>query len=234
MFRREALLLFLLVSQICLAQYGHPQFNGHLSVAIPAREFAEADEGRQAYFGLGAEFSFPVVRDSPLQLGIDFRYYFMGNRDRNVDIFDTTGSFEYNLTSRVNGSMMPIHFHARIDFMNIYEYWIMPYAGGFAGFRLFGITQNFEFDYEDGSEPFTENERSFSTTSSVGFELGVHIRVDTRVLIDLRYEQAYGGRATYLDPSTIEIDDEGYVSFQDLNTRTDAHFITAGAIIELD
>lgn len=217
-----------------LAQYARPQATALSGVAIPANEFSQADPGDQAYFGLGAEVTFPFFKDTPLRLGLDWRYFFMGSRDRNVDITDTMGAFQYNLNSRVSGGMMPIHLRARLDFMNIYNYPVLPYAGGFFGLRVFNISRNFEFDYEDGSEPFTETERSTSATASFGFELGVHIRVNHFILIDVRYERAYGGWAKYLDASSIEIDDEGYVSYQELNTRTDVDIFTIGASFELN
>lgn len=217
-----------------MAQYARPQFAAMLAVAAPANDFADADPGSQAYFGLGAEFSFPLFKDSPLRLGADFRYYWMGNRDRNVDVFDTSGAFLYNLTSKVGGGMMPIHLKARIDFMNLYDYPVLPYAGGFYGLRLFTIARTFEFDYQDGIEPEEENFRNTSTTTSYGFELGLHIRIGTHVLIDVRYERAFGGVATYLDVSSIEIDDEGFVSYDQLNTRTDVDMFSVGAVFELD
>ena len=215
-------------------QYGRPQITGTLGIAIPVNEFSKADPGDQAYFGMGVDLSFPILKDTPLRLGLDFRYFWMGNRDRNVDIIDTMGVFQYNLNSKVSGGMMPIHLRARIDFMNIYNYPVLPYAGGFYGLKVFSIARTFEFDYEDGTEPFDESERSTSTTVSYGFELGLHIRVTSHLLIDVRYERAFGGRANYLDVSSIEIDDEGFVSYDQLNTRTDVDMFTVGAILELD
>ena len=215
-------------------QYARPQAAAHIGIAAPVNEFATADPGDQAYFGLGGEITFPVLKDTPLRLGIDCHYYWMGNRDRNVDITDTSGVFEYNLNSTVSGGMMPIHVRARLDFMNLYDYPVLPYAGGFFGLRVFSISRKFEFDYQDGTEPFEERERSASTTTSFGFEVGLHIRVTHQILIDIRYERAYGGWAKYLDVSSVEIDDEGYVNYQELNTRTDVDLFTVGAVFELD
>lgn len=216
------------------AQYARPQATALFGVAIPTHEFAQAVTEEQAYFGLGAEVTFPFFKDTPLRFGLDGRYFFMGTGDRNVDIMDTLGAFQYNLNSKVSGGMMPFHLRARLDLMNIYNYPVLPYAGGFFGLRIFNITRNFEFDYEDGSDPYTETERTTSTTASFGFELGVHIRVNYFILIDVRYERTYGGWAKYLDASTIQIDEEGYVYYQELNTRTDADLLTIGASIELN
>lgn len=211
------------------AQYAYPQAGFNLAVAIPIHEFAEADSGKQAYFGLGGEFTFPILEDSPVRFGLDFRYFWMGNRNKSVDVTDSIG-FLYNLTTKVGGSMMPIHAHARFDFMNTSDYPILPYFGGFAGIKVFKISNKLEFDHQDGEEPYIEFDHSINVTGSYGFEVGMHVRVTDYILIDARYERAFGGWAKYLDVSSVRIDDEGNASYSELNTRTDVDIISLGAI----
>jgi opacity protein-like surface antigen len=229
---RFLVLIALIVSSALNAQMAAPQFSLPLSVAIPINEFDETHTGNDAFFGLGGEFNLPVLNDSPLRVGVSFRYFWMGNKARDVEVSDSLGT--YDVDTRVRGSMMPLHFFARFDPMSMYDYPVMPYAGGFIGPRFFSVTTVVEIDYRDGFEPEEEKDRRVSTTFSYGFQLGLHIRIHESMLLDLRWERAYGSEAEYLDVRSVEIDDEGYAFYQVLETRTDMDIFTVGLVLELN
>lgn len=228
---RFLVLIALIASSAIKAQMAAPQFTIPLSIATPINEFKEAHTGGDAFFGLGGEFNLPVLKDSPLRLGVSFRYFWMGDKARDVEVTDSLGS--YDVDTRVHGSMMPLHLFARFDPIYMYDSPVMPYVGGFLGPRFFNVTTVVEIDYRDGFEPVEERDRRGSTTLSYGFQLGLHIRFSENMLLDLRWERAYGSEAKYLDVRSVEIDDEGYTFYDILETRTDVDMFTVGLVVEL-
>lgn len=211
------------------AQEAFPQFDLNLTVAIPINEQAISDSSTSTSIdaiGIGGGFTLPI-KSSPIRLGLSFRYLWIGSRTKDFYFTDNQG-FEYLLISTVKGSMSPLHFEARIDPMIYTNFPVMPYVGGFMGIRFFGSNHKITIDYEDGTEPSMENNRKVSVTSSYGFELGLHIRINKWLLLDFRYEHAYGGWAKYVDLSTVEIDNNGDASYERIETRTDAAMFTVG------
>lgn len=224
-------LLLFYVAYSSSGQLAHPQVGVALSVAIPINEFAEADQGSDAYFGLGATFTAPVFKNSPLRLGFGFQHFWLGLRSRSVEITDSFGTFDVD--TRVLGSMVPLHATATFDLANIYDYPVLPYASGFLGARVFNVSNKTEIDYRDGSEPVIENDRFWTTTISYGFQVGVHVRINQYIFIDARWERAFGGKARYLDMSSVEIDSEGYSYFETKETRTDMDVFSIGIVFNI-
>jgi opacity protein-like surface antigen len=215
------------------AQTVHFDATPHFSLAIPFNEFAEVDTASQAYFGMGADVTFSILDDTPLRLGLGFSYYWTGSKDKDITLTDNTG-YEYEINSKVRGSMAPLHLRVRADARNYLQFPVLPYAGGFAGMRFFTTNNRVSIDFLDGSEPEIEHNRKTSVTSSYGFEAGLHIRINTDLLIDVRYERAFGGWAKYLDLSSVEINDQGIATYKQLETRTDVEFFTIGLTVELN
>jgi len=205
------------------------------SLALPFNESITSDsrlESDLSAFGFGGGFMFQFPINSPLKIGASFRYMLMGGKSRNFDLVDINGR-GYNLESAIKGSMSPLHLMLRLDPMPFTTSHVMPYIGGFSGFRFFEAKQRLIIDYQDGSEPNEENIREVSVTSSYGFEIGLHIRFYKGILIDFRYEHAYGGWAKYLDFSSIEIDAVGNATYERLESRTNVSMYTIGLVLNL-
>jgi len=201
-----------------------------ISIANPINEFAQTDTLDRILFGLGGALMAPVLHNSPMRLGLSIRYFWSGRESRRVDLVDSNGD-EFELESKVRGSMVPVHVHLRIDPMNNIDFPILPYLGGFGGMRFFGTDNKITYDYQDGSEPHVEHNRQVSVTYSYGIELGLHIRIGGAIL-DFRYERAYGGTAKYLDMSSVEFDG-AQASYNRLETRTDVEIYSFGIVITI-
>ena len=217
------------------AQTALPQLDLHSSLAIPINETAIEDSSTSSSlvaFGFGGGFTVPVLENSPLRLGISFRYMWLGSKSREFFLTDEEG-YTYELESSVKGSMSPLHIIARVDAMNYSDFPVLPYLGGFVGIRFFGTNHKLTIDYQDGSEPIIDNNRKVSVTSSYGFELGLHIRISKEILLDFRYEHAYGGWAKYVDLTSVKIDNNGNATYDRLETRTDVAMFTLGIAIML-
>lgn len=216
------------------SQSNAPQFDANMNLAVPIieNEFADSSRADLAAFGFGGGFTTPVLK-SPLRCGVSFRYMWLGGDSRTFDEVDDQG-YSYELESKVSGSMSPLHLNARFDLIHFTKFPVTPYVGGFVGMRFFGTNNKITVDYEDGSEPTIHNNRQLSVTSSYGYEFGLHVRIVDQLLIDARYEHAYGGWAKYIDLESIEIDDQGEASYSRKNTRTDVSMFTLGITILLE
>lgn len=204
------------------------QIKGALDFALPARQFAEINSEKDVFFGLSAEVNAPLFQEKPLRAGIGFRYFWLGNKQRDVTIRDSLGVLDINTI--VRGSMMPVHFFARFDLMNIYDKPVLPYASVFIGPRFFTVTTRTEIDYNDGLDPEIDYDRTTKVAISYGFNVGIHVKIKESLLLDFRWENAYGGLVEYLDTSSIVIDSEGYASYELVNTRTDINILSIGIV----
>ena len=155
-----------------------------------------------------------------------------GEKKRDFDLVDGNGE-RYNFETKVRGSMSPLHFKIRVDPMHYTNFPIMPYVGAFTGIRFFASNRRNTIDYQNSSEPTTENNREISVTSSYGIEAGIHIRISKELIVNFSYEHAYGGKAKYLDVSSIEIDENGSASYERLKTRTHASIYTLGLVFDI-
>lgn len=222
--------LFVLFSSFFTqANFAQSTIQGDLNVslAVPIIENKLEDGNNLIAFGIGGGFN-AQLGNSPFYSGLNFRYMWLGGDSRTLDFIDDDG-FYYELKSKVSGAMSALHLNIRIDIIQYTEFPVTPYIGGFIGGRFLGAKTKIDIDYEDGSDPINlERNSDWSTTSSYGFEIGLHIRVEDNLFIDIRYEHAYGGWAEYIDLESIEINDQGDASFSKLNTRTDISLFTLG------
>jgi hypothetical protein len=229
MHRFWIIIFFFFFTSTSIAQLSKPQFAIPLTFAVPINEFQQVSSAGSPFAGIGAELNFPI-KYSPIRFGFSFRYHHLASKSRDVVITDSFGS--YDVSTRVRGAMMPFHIFGRFDLMNIYDYPVLPYAGGFIGWRFFNVVTVEWIDYRDGNEPERIRDKTGSAAISYGFQLGLHIRLNPKMLLDLRWERAYGGEARYLDVQSIEIDSEGYATYELRETRTDADLITIGLVWE--
>jgi|TARA_B110000093_G_C12839823_1_gene354769 hypothetical protein len=218
--------------------YAVPQMDLHATLALPFSNAIIPDSATSTAlvaFGFGGGFTAPfskssLLADSPLRLGFSFRYLWQGNEKKDFLFIDDQG-FEYELESKVKGTMSPLQIMARLDPMNYSRFPVLPYAGGFVGLRFFGTNQKITVDYLDGSEPLVENNREMSITTTYGFELGLHARITPEVMLDFRVERAYGGWAKYVDLSSVQIDDNGNATYDRIESRTDMDMFTLGLVV---
>lgn len=203
-----------------------------LAAANPLNEFAEMDTVREAYFGMGGDLAFRIGRASPIRLGIGLEYYWMGTRNQNISFVDDVGD-SLDLESKVRGSMLPIHVHLRLDPGIYTDFPIIPYVGGIAGMRIFNVNRKFTYTYQNGSEPYKDNNRKINITGSYGFELGTYIRLNDEVRLDFSYVRALGGNAKYIDVSSISFDGAGNSSYSYLESKTDVEMFQFGVSVVL-
>lgn len=223
---KSKVVLFLLIGFIptfLMAQSQFTDFSGQLhlgaKLGFPQNEFA-AKYPNNAFFGLGGGMLFPLFDDSPLDLGGQFEYYWIG-REVETMTLESSSYGEYEVESTVNGSMIPLYLNARImPFRRLTDV-INPYFEGIAGARFFSIKTKIEVDdLSGGAQPDPETDTETRTSWSYGYGGGFLVKLVNSVYLDLHVQNIYGTQTKYLDPKSIEFDDNGDPVYRKIESET--------------
>ena len=220
--RTTALLLVLSTATISLAQNADFQgsLGGGIGVSVPTGDFQRSVEQNMVL--LNAHLAFPLGRLPVIQGGFAFGYSVMGRNDRtvpvNTDYMDIT---EGTLTTR--SKVFSYHPLLRL---NPLTGRIRPYVDGMVGFRQFSTTSKVTADgvEENISKERNETDVAFST----GWAAGLMYTFGDRAYMEIRVEVIDSGEATYVDPESVTISDEGMVGFSTKTSNTDVTNVTAG------
>lgn len=219
--RPIALSFVLLTTVATNAQLGgRGSLGGGIGLSIPTGEFRDA-LGKNL-FQVNAHMAYPLGRLPFLQGGLAFGYSVMGDNDRTVPV--TTqylGINEGTLTTR--NKVFGYHALLRISPLGGR---IRPYADGLVGFRQFRTTSKVTADGVEGrlSKEANQSDLAFSA----GWAAGVMVTFGKLVYVEARVERFNSGEATYADPESVTISDQGNVGFSRLTSRTDVTNVTAG------
>lgn len=215
-----ALLLMLHASGTFAQERDRPMtlsLNGHYG--HPLGEF-DAAWGKE-FGGIGGNFSTPFRR-LPFEGGAQFDWSRMGGESAvvpvQVDHLDATeGDLEVNCNT--------YGFHALMRFKP-FTGKVAPYIDGLAGWRTFTTRTKLKVD---GAEGPLSNERNASDAAmSYGWAAGVMVTLGEVFYIEGRYEKLQGEEVTYVDPSSISIDDQGAVGYGTRTSNTDVYQIKLG------
>jgi hypothetical protein len=193
---------------------------GGLGLSIPTGEF-DRSWGKNM-FQLGAHLGFPLGHIPVVQGGFAFGYSVMGSNDRTVPITtEYVGITEGMLTTRCK----VFSYHPLLRLSPLRGR-IRPYVDGMAGFRQFSTTSKVTADgvEENISKERNETDVAFST----GWAAGVMVTLGDVAYMELRVERFDSGEATYVDPESVTVSDQGTVSFNTLTSNTDATNVTIG------
>lgn len=193
---------------------------GTIGMSIPTGEF-DRTFGKDM-FHLGAHMGFPLGRTPLLQGGFAFGYSVMGRNEVTVPITtDYLGITEGTLTTRCK----VFSYHPLLR-LNPLGGRVRPYVDGMVGFRQFSTTSKVEADgIEDNiSKERNETDLAFST----GWAAGVMVTLGEVAYIEARVERFDSGEATYVDPESVTVSDQGAVGFGTLTSNTDVTNIMLG------
>ena len=170
----------------------------------------------------GAQLGFPLKRLPVLQGGFAFGYSVMGSNKVTVPITtEYLGVTDGTLTTR--SKVFSYHPLLRLSPLTGR---VRPYGDGMAGLRQFSTTSKVTADgmEENLSKERNETDLAFSS----GWAAGVQVTVGGTAYIELRVERFDSGEATYVDPSSITVSDQGTVGFSTLTSNTDVTNILLG------
>lgn len=196
-----------------------PTLGGGLEIGIPRGSFNDT-WGRELV-GLSAQLATPM-RLLPLSWGFDFGYARMGGEQAVVPVDqEFINATEADLRLNVNA----YSYHGFIRLRPIRGQ-VSPYVDAMAGLRHF--TSRSTVTVEGLSEPLEKERRSSDFVGSAGWAAGVMVGVSGALYVEGRVERLNGGRASYVDPRSIRIAQDGTVDFETLSSGTSTVTVQLG------
>lgn len=185
---------------------------GSAGLSSPMRGFAEV-WGREM-FTFGGHIAFPLGR-TPLQAGFEFSYGVMDTRTSNITTHNENDDvMKGTLTTRCK--ILGYHPLLRLSPL---KGKVRPYADGLIGVRQFITTSTVTADGVHGN--ISKDRELMDLALSKGWAAGIMFSIGDAGVIDLRAEGFDSGKATYVDPNSIEVSEDGVVSFNTLTSDTD-------------
>lgn len=186
--------------------------SGGLEMNIPVGDFNQV-WGRN-FWGFSANFTYPG-RLLPFDYGFDFAYAVMGSRGARVSVPQgSLGVQEGELTvkSRLFSYMGEVRLqplHGQVS----------PYLEGMFGVRQFNTRSGLNMDAS--SDPVTYEKQANAWTGAYGWAVGTFVGFGSQFYVEGRVERLWGGRVSYVDPTSITISNSGEVSYGTLSSATD-------------
>lgn len=208
------------------------QLNLGMQLGFPRDDFKRLYADR-AMFGFGGRLLFPIDQNLPFDAGFQFYYMWMGT-EKETFALNNSNLGDYQVESKVHGSMMPFHLNLRLRPMHRYRSPIDPYIEGLAGFRVFYVNSEIQVDDLTPTEqPDPERSIDNSWAWSYGFAAGTGIRVAENIKLDFRYAKLWGTKAKYLDPESVSFTNDGDPVYNRKKSETNISNYEIGIIFEL-
>lgn len=193
---------------------------GGIGLSIPTGEFANTYGTNM--FAVNAHLAVPMHHLPLLQVGFDFGYAILGSQSADVHITsDYQGITEGQLTTRSK----VFSYHPLIR-LSPARGKLRPYGDLMAGFRQFSTVSKVTADGFSGSVSRERN--SNDVVFSTGWAVGLQYAIAPLILVEARVQHFSSGRATYVDPNSITISDQGSVAFGTLTSGTDVTNVIVG------
>ncbi len=218
----STLLLLTQLPALAQAQEADHQgtLGGGIGVSSPTGDFDRA-WGRDMFL-IGAQLAYPMRRVPILQVGFSFGYSVMGRNSTEVPIntnYQNINTGELTTRSKIFG------YHPLLRLTPLTGK-VRPYADGMVGFRQFSTVSKVTAKGTEGNVSKERNEGDLAF--SLGWAAGVQVMLGTKAYAEVRVERFNSGEATYVDPSSVSVSDQGEVSFNTLTSNTDVTNVLFG------
>jgi hypothetical protein len=207
----------------------HATIGFGVQLVQPEGEYADHYKGNP--IGLSGTFSHPI-KQSPFDWGFQFSWNQMGALDQDISVYagtNITGDSIFN-----NGTYRVRHNNYRYQgllrirpFNGLFQ----PYAEGLAGVETFSTKTDISVQNSGGFSSVEEAKVQQSSTSLLyGYALGLRFRAKNsrNVWFDLRYENIQGGKAQYVIPETVTIQNNTDLVYTTGTTKTNRQIIQFG------
>lgn len=191
--------------------------SGGLEFGIPLGEYAFT--WGETTTGLSANIALPF-RVLPLEFGYDFGWGRMGS---DYSVQQATGNILAPRTGQQVEVRSNVYNHHGFLRLNPLRGAIRPYGDVMLGGRHF-VTRS----TVTTAGGVTDDERDASFVPSTGWAVGLMVSLSRQFYVEGRVERLFSGKVDYVDPRTIAIANDGTVTYEKLNSRTDALNIQVG------
>ena len=195
----------------------------------PTGEYDDHYKGNP--IGLTGTFSHPI-KQSPFDWGLQFSWNQMGALDQDIKSYagmNVVGDSLYNTgTYRVRHNNYRYQGLLRFRPFNGF---FQPYAEGLAGVETFSTKTDLSVQNSGGFSSVEEAKVQQSSTSLLyGYALGFRFRAkrSQHLWFDLRFENIQGGKAKYVIPETVTIQNNTDLVYTTGTTKTNRQIIQFG------
>ncbi len=195
----------------------------------PTGEYADHYTGNP--IGLSGIFSHPI-KQSPLDWGFQFSWNQMGALDQDISVYGGTNVLGDTIFN--NGTYRVRHNNYRYQGLlriRPFNGFFQPYAEGLAGIESFSTKTDISVQNSGGFSSVEDTKVQQSSVSFLyGYALGFRFRTKNakRVWFDLRYENIQGGKAQYVIPETVTIQNNTDLVYTTGTTKTNRQIIQFG------
>lgn len=178
-------------------------FEGGLLMGFPTQDFQRVSPNVIG-LGLGGSLMYRPGF-SALSFGINADYMIYG-KDRQDQVIEfQNGTFEEGELI-YNNNMVRIHGIARLQLPPENDFPILPYVEGLAGINLVYTNSKLTVDFQP--EPLSKDTENFSATWSIGWAVGLNIRLGEFVYLDAKFKFLKTGQVDYITNEDVEFDDQ--------------------------
>jgi hypothetical protein len=200
-----------------------------IQVAEPTGEYADRYSGTPA--GLTGVFS-KSIKQTPIDWGVQFSWNQMGALDQDISVYGGTNLVGDSLFN--DGTFRVRHNNYRYQGLlrfRPFNGFFQPYAEGLAGVETFATKTDISIQNNGGFSSVEETKVQQTSTSFLyGYALGLrlHTKNSQRVWFDIRYENIQGGKAQYVIPETVTVQNNTSINYTTGTTKTNRQIIQFG------
>lgn len=161
--------------------------------------------------------------NAPFDVGGGFAWFSRGGTSDDISIYEGTdadGNGYY-----VEGTIdvkSNIYSYDAIARLRPFNGRIQPYGDAIAGFQTYS-TKSTISSVDGNSEDIVERaHRDFSV--SFGWAAGVKVKLSNELAVEGRFSNIIGSEVKFVDRETVEIDGDGNIQFDQVNSTTN-HFL---------
>ncbi len=195
----------------------------------PTGEYSDRYNGHP--IGLSGTFSHPI-KQSPFDWGVQFSWNQLGALDQDIKSYAGTNVAGDSIFN--NGTYRVRHNNYRYQGLlrfRPFNGFFQPYAEGLAGVETFLTKTDLSIQNSGGFSTVQNAKVQQSSTSMLyGYALGFRFRTKNakRVWFDLRYENIQGGKAKYVIPETVSIQNNSNLVYTTGTTKTNRQIVQFG------
>lgn len=172
-------------------------------------------------------------RQSPLEYGIQASWHGLGSTRQDVLLDmgtnpDDVHTFQ-DASLKLRSNLHSYHGLVRLK----------PFAGGFqpygdlmVGAKSFSLKTQLQEKYDGYRETVETNRDHHDLTYSMGWAVGLKLRLNRAVMLEARFENMRGGEVEYVDGDSIQVADDGTYTFETIGTRTSSYNYSLGISFE--
>lgn len=199
---------------------------GGVQTSIPTGSFSDEFDGTPV--GLGATFTAPLFKRSPLHIGFGFGWNRMGREEQDVyvsdvsagpssgDISITTNRYTYDFLLRLS----PLRGR------------FQPFVEGVAGWSNFISKSDVNTEYANGQLGESSERLHNNMSWNYGWGAGIDFRLAPFVFLEGKVQRLYSTETSFINHETITIDSDGNSTYDMTETRPEFVTIQAGIVFK--